>query len=162
MPLSADRQPFWTLARSLSAAVLIAQSLLTACAVVPARSTGTSEPAFNSANDIPRRVTLRTKMIGQDDPVGRVLSTGLPRLGFSVVYEDVDGAFVASTRQTDLGPSRLELTLVDEPGGRGLWTARVVREWDMHASIIEAHEQNAQKALELLERDLNQVGFTAP
>lgn len=145
-----------------SAAMLIIPSLLTACAAMPSSPTGTSEPAFAAASEIPRRVTVRTEMIGQDDPLGRVLSTELPRLGFSVVYEDVDGALVASTRRTDFGPSRLELTLVDERSGRVLWTARVVQKWEMHASIIEEHEQNARKALELLERELIRVGFTAP
>ena len=101
-------------------------------------------------------------MVGQDDPVGRVLSAELPRLGFSVEYEDVDGAFVAVTRRSDFGPSSLELSLVVETSGRVLWSARIMREWDMYASSIEAYEQNTRKALQLLERDLARVGFTAP
>lgn len=146
----------------IASAVLVLAALVTSCATVPSRSTGTSEASFTSANEIPRRVTLRTKMVGQDDPIGRVLSAELPRLGFSVEYEDIDGAFVAVTRSSDFGPSSLELSLVAENTGRVLWTARIERAWDMYASIIEQHEQNAHKALALLERDLARAGFTAP
>ena len=149
-------------ATSIPLAVLFLAAMVASCATVPSRPTGTSEAAFTSANEIPRRVTLRTKMVGHDDPVGRVLSAALPRLGFSVEYEDVDGVFVANTRSSDFGPSSLELSLVAERDGRVLWTARVVREWDMYASLIEQHEQNTRRALELLEQDLARIGFTAP
>lgn len=98
-------------------------------------------------------------MIGQADPVGGILSDELPRMGFTVDNESADGAFIAVTRQSDFGPSRLDLRLVSERSGKMLWTARIEREWDIHASLVEAHEQNARKAMELLRQDLERVGF---
>ncbi len=142
--------------------LLLLSVLLSACATLPSQPTGSSEPAFTAASEIPRRVMLRTEMVGQNDPVGSVLGSELPRLGFTVDYEDPDGAFVAGTRRSDFGPSSLELVLVDERSGRVLWSAHIVRDWDTYASTTEAYAQNARKALELLERDLARVGFPPP
>ena len=144
----------------IASALWISTTILAACATLPSQPTGTTEPAFASASEIPRRVSLQTEMIGQADPVGGVLSDELPRMGFTVDYENAEGAFVAVTRQSEFGPSRLELRLVSGRSGRVLWTARIVREWDMHASLVEAHEQNTRKAMELLQEDLERVGFT--
>ncbi len=40
---------------------------------------------------------------------------------------------------------------------RVLWSAKIVRKWDIYASVVSALESNAKEAIQLLRRDLEKA-----
>lgn len=125
---------------------------LTACAaMLPSKSEGASEPSFGPDGSIPRRIALRSERDLIHVAVEHVLVAELEASGFTCTQQDddPDAILAVEVRTSDFAPVHLELTLTDARTGRGLWKARVSREWDMYASIVSASESNAMLRADL-------------
>lgn len=137
-----------------SIALLCALALMGCAASIPSVSSGTSKPSFGSLGDVPKRIAVRSGGIAHYDPVGDVLRAELPTLGFLIVPTDAEALVTAVVKYSDYSPVRLEVSISDARTGTTIWSAQVVRKWDIYASVVSASESNARKAMELLRRDL--------
>ena len=143
---------------SLSIICLLYALLLTGCtAIIPSISSGTGVSLLLSANDIPKRVSINSEGISQHDPVGTVLRSELPRLGFLIVESDPDAIFSAKVTSSDYSPVHLGILLSDSKDGRVLWSTQIVRKWDIYSSVVSASKSNAKKAMELIRKDLEEI-----
>lgn len=132
--------------------------LLTGCAAaIPSSPSGTSTPQFQSVADVPSKVKIVSGGIQNYDPAGQVLRAELPALGFEIAEDNAQAIFDASVRYSDFSPVHLIVTLTEAETGRVLWSAAVVREWDMYASVVSAAESNAKRAIALLREDLTKL-----
>jgi hypothetical protein len=146
--------------RSLTAvaALAVTISFLIGCAAaIPSSSSGTSTPQFQSAAEVPKQVRILSGGIPNYDPVGQVLQAELPALGYIVVEDNAQAVFDAYVRYSDFSPVHLSIALTEVGSGRVLWSAKIVREWDMYASVVSASESNARRAMALLREDLAKV-----
>lgn len=130
---------------------------LVACSMVPASSSGTSRSEFRVAADIPKQVNIVSGGIDNHDPVGQILMSELPRLGFIIVDESAPATFYATVRTSDFSPVVLDIALTEAATETILWRAEIVRKWDVYASIVSASQDNAREAIVLLRRDLSKV-----
>lgn len=131
-----------------------AYALVGCAATMPSMSSGTSKPSFSAQDEMPRRIMIRSNGISRYDPVGDVLRSELPTLGFTVDYTDPDAVFDATVKYSDYSPVHLDITLSDLKTKRIIWSASIVKKWDFYASVVSASESNAKKAMALFRRDL--------
>jgi len=130
----------------------------TGCAtVIPSISSGTGISLLLSADDIPKRVSINSEGISHHDPVGTVLRSELPRLGFLIVGNDPEAIFSAKVTSSDYSPVYLELLLSDSKDGRIIWRTQIVKKWDIYSSVVSSSKSNAKKAMELFRQDIEKV-----
>lgn len=146
------------LSRIFVPAALLSVVGLSSCGTIPSGPSGSSVSSFLSPGDIPRNVMIRSVPVAPGhDPAGKILTSELPALGFILVHENPQAVFVATVESSDYSPVELRVSLILEETHRVLWSAKIVRRWDIYASVVSASESNAKEAIQLLRRDLEKA-----
>ena len=157
-----DVSAFQQMRRILFFALYCAIVLL-GCGSVPSRPSGSSEILAAQADDLPRSIAVIVGHKYWPDPARKIFVSGLMELGFTVGSENPDGNLTAtfdsdySPSEFNVSPVYLNVTLA--ASGQVLWRAKIAKAYDHYTSPIGATESVARKAMEMLRRDLEEIGY---